>query len=214
MKYIIMCGGKYSAWDIPRQKTKIHGEAIVARTIRLLREAGVEDIVISTNLSGFEGYGVPIYKHDNNFNVTQQITKGYWVDAFYPIYEPVCYLMGDVVFSERAIEIIVNTEVDGIQFFASSPPFSNQYIKRWAEPFCFKVTDTERFQNAIARTKYLCDTGKFNRHPIAWELWQVICNTQINQIVYNNYISINDFTCDIDEPGDVAKIEEMIWQNI
>ena len=49
MKYIIMCGGTYKKWWKPRQLAEIKGEALVARTIRLLRENGVEDIAISTN---------------------------------------------------------------------------------------------------------------------------------------------------------------------
>ena len=49
MFYIIMCGGTYKKWETPRQLTKVCGEPIVARTIRLLREQGVDDIAISSN---------------------------------------------------------------------------------------------------------------------------------------------------------------------
>ena len=48
MKYIIMCGGNYETFETPRQLTKIKGEPLVARTIRLLQEQGVEDIAISS----------------------------------------------------------------------------------------------------------------------------------------------------------------------
>ena len=41
MKYIIMCGGNYTRFETPKQLTEIDGEQLVARTIRLLREAGV-----------------------------------------------------------------------------------------------------------------------------------------------------------------------------
>ena len=46
-KFIIMCGGTYPHFKEPRQLIRIHGEPIVARTIRLLREAGITDISIS-----------------------------------------------------------------------------------------------------------------------------------------------------------------------
>ena len=208
-----MCGGNYVEWKTPRQKLLINGEPIVQRTIRLLQECGVDDIAISTNMPDFDCFGVPVLHHENSFYVTSEITVGYWVDAFYPMEEPVCYLFGDVVYSPKAIYIIVNTPVTGIEFFGSKPPFSRQYIKIWAEPFAFKVVDTKRFTSAIQRVKDLCDNGVFTRHPIAWELWQVISNTQVNKIVYN-YIGINDYTCDIDEPDDLAKIEEKICQSI
>ena len=51
MKYIIMCGGTYKRWDTPRQLTEIRGEPLIARTIQLLKEAGVSDIAISSNNS-------------------------------------------------------------------------------------------------------------------------------------------------------------------
>ena len=132
---------------------------------------------------------------------------GYWVDCFYPIVEPVCYLMGDVVFSPVAIRTIVDTQTDDVEFFASSPPFNKRYTKQWAEPFGFKVVDTGHFFGAVNVLKKYQDLGRFNRVPIAWELWQVIKETPINHIDYSNYKAINDYTCDIDRPEDVAEIE-------
>ena len=111
-----MCGGKYDAWETPRQLIEIDGEPIVMRTIRLLRNAGAEDIAISSNDDRFEACGVPLLRHDNGFVVHQDDVEGTWADAFYPSDDPVCYIFGDVVFSPEAIETIVNTETDTIQF--------------------------------------------------------------------------------------------------
>lgn len=206
MKYIIMCGGKYDNWKTPRQLTMINNEPIVARTIRLLKEAGISDIYISANDERFDVFDVPVLHHDNDFRgYVRKGTGGTWVEAFYPLEEPACYLLGDVVFSPEAIKIIVETEVDSIQFFASAPPFSSDYIKPYAEPFAFKVVDQERFRKAI---EFVKDNEKlFRRRPIAWELWQVIKGTKLNSIDYTNYIVINDYTCDIDSPEDVRKFK-------
>ena len=46
-KYIIMCGGDYVKWKTPRQLSIVDGEELVARTIRLLKENGINDISIS-----------------------------------------------------------------------------------------------------------------------------------------------------------------------
>ena len=202
MKYIIMCGGKYDKWTTPRQMTQIKGESIAGRTIRLLRETGVEDISISTSDNRFETLGVPLLKHDNNFHAYH---SGHWVDAFYPTDDPTCYLFGDVVFSPDAIKTIVNTQTDDVEFFASAPPFDKRYIKRWAEPFAFKVRNQKRFRAAIDYVKQ--NMGLFRRHPIAWELWQVIKETPLNLIDYTNYTAINDYTCDIDDPADAVLIQ-------
>jgi len=201
-----MCGGVYNTWEKPRQLSIVNGESLVERTIRLLKENNIKDIYISANNSMFDSLGVPILKHDNNFTSGINGT-GYWVNAFYPTDEPVCYLLGDVFYSDEAIKKIVETETDSIEFFASAPPFANNYSKNWAEPFGFKVVDTNLFKDSIEKVKELFNNHMFNRHPIAWELWQVIKKTPLNEINYNNYCTINDYTCDIDEEKDIKIIE-------
>ena len=202
MKYIIMCGAR----DNSRHLVNVKGEVLVARTIRQLKSAGVTDIAISTTSSTFRKFGVPLLVHDNRYAYG---ISGYWVDAFYPVDEPVCYIFGDVVFTDEAIKKIVETETSDIEFFASVPPFAEGYPKRWAEPFAFKVVDYEYFQQCVEKTKRLRDEGMFMRESIAWELWQVIKGTTLNNIIYKNYIAINDSTCDVDCPSEVEQ-----WQDI
>ena len=204
MKYIIMCGGDYHT-EIPKQLLEVKGEPIVKRTIRLLRENGIEDIAISSNDSRFETFGVPVLHHENNFG-----NGGHWVDGFYPTKEPVCYIFGDVVFSPEAIKTIVGVKTKDIEFFASSLNFSAHYTKKWAEPYAFKVVATEFFRMCVDNVRKLADEGRFNREPIAWELWQVIKLTPLNHIDYQNYHAINDWTCDVDDPEDLKRIVEVM----
>jgi hypothetical protein len=211
MKYIIMCGGRYDAWKQPKHLTRLNGEPIVARTIRLLRENGIEDIAISSNSPEFGSFGVPVLKHDNPYHLpTDADASTPWLDAFYPMTEPVCYIYGDVVFSHIAIQRIVRTETDSIEFFASAKPLADIYPKHWAEPFAFKVVDTERFFKAIEQTKALDKEGAFKRQPVSWELWQVIKGTPLNKVDYTNYTVINDYTCDIDKPEDIKFYERIL----
>lgn len=207
-KYIILCGGVYTKWKRPRQLLEIKGEQIVQRTIRLLRENGVEDIAITANGNDFDHLGVEIIHHNNPFI---GYTAGqYWVDAFPLGDDPVCYLLGDVYFSEEAIKTIVETQTDDIEFFASAPPFATNYTRQWAEPFAFKVTNAKHFADAVNETKRLQNEKKFRRIPIAWELWQVIKDTPLNVINYNNYTAINDYTCDIDCEEDIGKLNKVL----
>ena len=208
MKYIIMCGGKYRGFQKPRQLLEVDGEPIVARIIRLLRECGVTDVAISSNLDGFEDFGVPVLKHDNHWEVFgYNNSKGNWANGFYPTNEQVCYIFGDVVFSKAAIKKIVETQTNSIEFFASAPPFSEQYHRVYAEPFGFKVVDIKYFWECVEKFKEYKATGKFARDPMSWELWQIIKKTPLNKINYKNYTVINDYTCDVDSYDDIKLFE-------
>lgn len=205
MKYIIMCGGIYPQWSTPRQLTQAKNETLVERTIRLLKSNGITDIYISSSLSEFEAFGVPVIKHDLEAATC-------WIDGAFPILtEPVCYLFGDVLFSPDAIKIIVMTETEDVEFFASAPPFAPNYPKKHAEPFGFKVVDFDHFKNSIDKTKELYGKGRLKR-CIAWELWQVLKNTRLNVIDYGNYTIINDYTCDVDTVAEAGFLETRIRQ--
>lgn len=214
MKYIIMCGGHYKHWEKPRHLTLINGEELVARTIRLLRENGINDIAISTNNPVFEKFKVPILKHDNLYEAKNfTIEEGNWFNCFYPTDEPVCYIFGDVCFSDEAIKTIINTETDDIEFFGSKPPFADNYIKTHEEPFALKVVNQKHLKKAIEKTKKLEKEGKFWRKPIMWELWTVIKNTplQTKKDEYPaEYIVINDYTCDVDWKEDARKLNMLL----
>ena len=211
MKYVIMCGGSYDKWDTPKHLTELKGEPLVARTIRLLKENGATDIAISSNNELFEQFGVPVLKHENPYRLPLEgRATSPWLDAFYPMEEPVCYIFGDVVFSPDAIKTIVSTDTDSIEFFASAKPLPDIYPKHWAEPFAFKVKDTRRFFEAIEVTKQYDEQGLFKRQPVSWELWQVIKGTPLNRVDYTNYTVINDYTCDIDCPEDIKLFERFV----
>ena len=213
MKYIIMCGGTYPKWEKPRQLIEINGEPIVARTIRLLKENGIDDIAISSDNSVFEAFGVPVLKHDNYYYALEyNFSDGFWCNAFYPTDEPTCYLFGDVVYSPEAIKTIISTETDDIAFFGSAPPFSRWYPKPYEEPFAFKVVDTQHLREAIEDVKRLYNENRFAREPIAWELWNVISrgpDGDVNHIDFGSFTIINDYTCDIDRPSE-AKLVSLV----
>ena len=211
-KYIIMCGGHYPKWNTPRQLIEIYDEPIIARTIRMLKELGINDISISTDNDVFKQFGVPILKHNNDYYAIEYNNyDGYWCNAFYPTTEPTCYLFGDVVYSDMALRTIVEYETDDIMFFGSKAPFAKNYPKFYVEPFAFKVANTEKLRWAIKEVKRLDSVGAFHRKPIAWELWNVICGTDPN-IINNSYVAINDYTCDIDNQSEIDLVKQFAKQ--
>lgn len=210
MQYIIMCGGDYKVWDAPKQLIEINGEPIVARTMRLLRAAGVTDIAISSNSDSFDAFGVPVLRHENNYFARRyNDCEGQWCNCFYMTDEPTCYIFGDVIFSPAAIQTIVDTETDDIMLFGSKSPFAPEYPKPYIEPFAFKVQDPDLLRWTVKEVKRLDSVGAFYRKPIAWEFWNVAKGGDPN-VINQGYVAINDYTCDIDNPDEI----EFVMQHI
>jgi NDP-sugar pyrophosphorylase family protein len=119
MRYIILCGSNHDKINgTPRQLVKIGGERVLDRTIRLLRKNGVKDIYITATDPAFDLCNAEVIHYESS---------GPWINCFYLTDEPTTYIFGDVYFSPEAIETIVNTQTDDIEFFASAPPFSRNY---------------------------------------------------------------------------------------
>lgn len=208
MKYIIMCGGEYTNFKIPKHLLVVKGERVVDRTIRLLKENGVKDISISSNNPMFDSCGVPrLINEKNKYKTDMKTEKGYWLDAFYPTDKPTTYIFGDVYFTDEAIKTIVNYKTDKNVLFGTSDAL-NKYHENWGEPFAYIVNDTKEFFEGIEEVKTLYNEGLVKRHPIVWELYRYLHGLDINvQRITDDYVCIDDGTMDIDYP---SELEELI----
>jgi len=210
VKYILMCGGVYKKFETPKHLTEVNGERIVDRTIRLLKENGIKDIYISSNNPLFDSCGVPRLKHNNSYINTGIDNTGYWLDAFYPVEEPVVYIWGDVYFSEDAIKTIVNYKTDKNVFFGTGAAY-NIWHYDWGEPFAYIVNDYSTFFKGIEDVKRLKDLGKCKREPVVWELYRYLHGLDINkQVITEDYVAIDDGTIDIDDPKDIERLGQWI----
>lgn len=215
MKYAIMCGGTYQEWEKPRQLLQIHGEALVDRTIRLLRENGVEDICITATDPRFEGHGVPVLKHENNFITDgERALSGYWLDAFYPCFPDgtrVTFLFGDVYYSEAAMRKIVHADVKG-NVLAGHPDAKNPEHHNIGEPFAYIVNDYRTFMDGVAEVKRMRDAGLLLREPIVWELYRYLNGFDVNVQWINDetFIEIDDETIDADTPQKARELIERL----
>lgn len=211
MKYIIMCGGNYDDFTIPKQLTIINGETLIERTIRLLKENGITEIYISSNDKRFDKYGVRL-EHNNTYEVKKGKVYGYWLDAYYPMKEPCVYLHGDVYYSENAIKKIINYKSDK-NIFIGNEIAKNPEHNNWGEPFGWIVNNPEIFKKGIELTKYLQDIGRCERgFAISWELYRILNGLNINQqyILDDTYLTINDETIDIDYPYQIEELKNKI----
>lgn len=198
-KIIIMCGGYYENFKEHKSLSIINGERLVERTIRLLKENGINEYYISSNDDRFSQYG-EVIKHKNSYRYENGKSIGYWVDAYYPTNKPTIYLHGDVYYSEEAIKKILNY----------NPKVNTMIGNKWAlnenhdkvgEPFGWIIVDQEKFRNAINECKRLQDEGKIDRgYAISWELYEVLNGYDINDFIIDKetYLVIDDETDDID----------------
>lgn len=218
MKYIILADSdNVEPFKTPRQLIEINGEKLIQRTIRLLKENGIKDIIVTSHDKRFDNLGAVRYEPLFN-DYKPKENKGYWLSAF-PIElinKPLTFLLGDVYYSENAIRTIVESETDYILFFCTSKKdgYSDKYIKHHDEPLGFKVEDYNLFKNSIYEVKKLKDLGKTKRDPIAWELYRYLSNIDVNKHeLKDNYIAINDESCDIDTEKDVVLLQFKLGGN-
>lgn len=207
MKYVILADSSVG-FETPRQLTKINGEPLIKRTIRLLKENGIKNIIITSHDERFDNLGATRYEPLYNDYIPNE--RGYWISAF-PIEllnEPICFLMGDVYYSEKAIKTIIETPAYSTMFFCTYQNNSIRYIKHHDEPLAFKVVDYIMFKEHIERIKDFKDSGQAPREPIIWELYRSINNQPLTKhYMTTNYTAINDESCDIDTNNDIIKLQ-------
>lgn len=213
MKYVILAySDNIEPFVFHRQFSIVGGETLIGRTVRLLKKNKVKEVYITSKDERYDAFNAIRYEPKFN-DYKPKEGKGYWLSAF-PIEilnEPVTFLLGDVYYSEKAIEKIVNTSTDRVLFFCSYKNKDPNYIKKHDEPFAFKVVDYKTFKEHIEIVKKLYDEEKTSRHPIAWELYRSLNGIDVNvHIMTVNYVAINDITCDVDRVEDVELLNKVL----
>ena len=209
MRYVILAKGGHT--DFIRQLCVIGNERLLDRTIRLLRENGIKDIIVTGEYTDIDA---EVINPQNNSYDYHNDRNGYWLDAFNGFLDKeTCFIWGDVYFSDNAIKTIVEGPAD--TFYCSYRNQSKDYIKRHDEPFAYKVSDYTRFSKHIDRCKKMYDKGLTYRNPIVWELYRSLNDVDINRhVIRDNVVIINDITCDIDNLQDVYKLRLKVGGNM
>jgi len=189
LKYIIMCAGKGERWNnylgVPKQLIEINGESLLERTTRLLKENGINDYVITNNDDSFNDYGKVIKQSYNDCEVDRFEETGD---------KEICYLYGDVYYTDEAMKTIVNTNTDGILFFGSE-----------MEIFAIKIKNKELFFKHKNKVKDLYLKKEIDR-CIGWEVYKSLNDIPLDGYAIKDiFYLINDKTDDIDYPEDYER---------
>lgn len=193
MKYIIMCAGSGTRWNnylgVPKHLVSINGETLLGRTTRLLKERGITDYVITSFDKEYKKYG----------KVIPQSYIDCEIDRFEDTGDKeICYLYGDVYYTENAIDLIVNTDTKDILFFGN-----------YEEIFAIKIKKRETFFNTKYVVKSLYQAGVIKR-CIGWELYRALNNLPFEEHTFGDkylMVKINDETNDLDYPEDYDKLK-------
>lgn len=210
-KIIIMCGGVYDNFKEHKALSIVNGERLIERTIRLLKENGINEYYISSNDDRFKEYGTVI-KHENSYKYKNGVVKGYWIDAYYPTNEPVIYLHGDVYYTKEAISKILNYETK-VNTMIGNKWALNENHNKVGEPFGWIIVDQEKFRNAINKCKQLQDEGKIERgYAISWELYEVLNGYNVNDFIIDKetYLVIDDETDDVDSQEQIELLNKKV----
>ena len=206
-----MCGGVYDNFKEHKALSTINGEKLIERTIRLLKENGINEYYISSNDDNFNKYGNVLH-HENSYKYENGKNSGYWVDAYYPTLEPTIYLHGDVYYSEDAIKKILNLN-PSVNTMLGNQYALNENHDKVGEPFGWIIVNQEEFRKAIDKCKKLQDENKIDRgYAISWELYEVLNNHDINDFIIteDTYYAIADETDDVDFPEQIEILNKKI----
>lgn len=189
MRYIIMCSGKGTRWNnylgVPKHLIEINGETLLARTTRLLKDNGVYNYIITSSDVRYKQYGMTMPQSCNDC----EIDRFEETDD-----EEICYLYGDVYYTEEAIKNIINTPTDEILFFGSN----------W-EIFAIKIVNKKLFMEHKYKVKKLY-LNKLIDRCIGWEIYRSLNNIPFDEHrITDRYFKILDGTDDIDYPEDYEK---------
>ena len=202
MRVVIMAAGKCKRWGnylgIPKQLAEVDGEPIIKRTIRLLKERGVEDIWVTVREYGQYG----------DLGVKEYITSPNEVsiDRVWGAKElsPCIYLYGDVYYTETAIDTIL-TDTNDFRFFGRRFPSK---VKIHREIYAIKSNDlliqkAGELRELHISGKLINSLGQFlHNYMIGLPINPKTRNfTYKPEQVTPHHTDINDMTEDFDSPS-------------
>lgn len=202
IRVVILCAGKDEKWnkqsDVPKQMIVLNSEPLLYRTIRLLKENNITDILVSVREK--DQFILP--QGVNEFVNTK---NDYDISCFTGVEElqPDICLFGDVYFSDDAIKKIVN----------GSENFYGRYgagkVKRFnGEMFALKFSLL--VWGAIYKLLEKRKRGDIQKPLQSWHIYRYMQGIPLYEHRINgNWCDIDDCTDDFDNLNELVKWKEV-----
>lgn len=192
MKYVIMADGKGKRWNnhanIPKHFVVVNGETVISRVVRLIKKFDKDaEVIITSHDPRYEIDGATRYEPQNNVLEIDRFTDEL-------IEDDMCFLYGDTYYSEKAMRLIVETDVEDLQFFGNGRSI-----------IAIRIKDSELFRYHVENVRNLFLKGEIEQ-CIGWQVYQSFLNLPygIKKIV-DKYIFIDDNTKDFNTPEDLKE---------
>lgn len=196
-KIVIMADGRGVRWanhmNIPKHFAVVHGERLIARTVRLLRkEAVTAEIIVTSHDKRYEFEGSRRYEPKNNHYEIDRFTEEL-------IEDDICFFYGDTFYSEASVKDILSADVKDVIFFGNSDSI-----------VAVKIKDSKLFREHVMRVKKLYLDGKIQKCA-GWQVYRSVTGQDFEEPIdlKDRFIWVDEATTDINTPLDYEEIEKM-----
>lgn len=190
MRYIIMADGKGRRWKnymgLDKHDISIGGETLMERTVRLLYEAdAAAEIIITSHKKDINISGATRYEPKNNVLEIDRFTAEL-------IDDNVCFLYGDVFYTDETISRIVNDSSDESVLF-----FGNE------KSICaVLVRDGRLFASYVNRVREMFLTEEIAECK-GWQVYHMhACLPLESRDIGEHFVNVSNLTCDFNAPED------------
>lgn len=200
MKYIIMADGKERRWNnhqgIHKWQIRIDDKTLLERTCWLLHQREPNALIYITS-------------HDPQLNIEgtirhEPLNNVLEVDRFTAelIESDVCFLYGDVFYSDEALDKILSEKTDKVLAFGNRRSI-----------IAMKVADAQLFREHIQNVRNLYLNHQI-QECIGWEVYHSIQNMELEgRAIGDGYILIEDESRDFNTPQDVVAYGDITKTN-
>ncbi len=204
-RLLIMAGGKEERWrnhlGTHKHLVSIHGERLLDRTVRMLRERGAADIMI---VAKYPEYDVActqrVHPHDEHRGAVVS-SRDFWSGT-----QRTTVVFGDVYFTDAAMDRICNMSSPQCTFIGRSRR-SRITGCPYQELFGLSLVPEShrRVSQSIERVKQALADGEIRICP-GWSIYRHLQGLHLrDKRCPANFLNIDDFTEDFDVPEDYER---------
>ncbi len=190
MKYVIMADGKGSRWNnflgCDKHEIRIGAETLLERTVRLLHEADPEaEIIITSHNAELSIKGAVRYEPKNNVLEIDRFTSELICDNM-------CFLYGDVLYSEASVKTIVdNFGREPVLFCGSEKSICAVLVK-----------DGELFRSLYLEIRRRFLEGEITECK-GWQVYHLYAGLPLeSREIGSGFVFADSFTRDFNSPED------------